>query len=136
MTAVEILQTAEGMGLRITAQDGALRISPASQAAPEFVDSLRENKHELIQLLSGRGEQPAPLIDDSYNEWCWAQIVPADYEYLTGPRNWPSPCQWCGGRMRHHPLCYAQHPCQAITKEDRRPLHLQKKQRVKRTFWD
>ena len=136
MTALEILQTAEKIGLCVTAQGGVLRISPASLATPELIDNLREKKQEVIRLLPGWREQPAPLLDDSYNDWCWCQIIPADYQYLTGPRNWPVPCVWCRGRLRHHPLCYSQHPSQANTKAGRWPLPPQKQPRIKRTFWD
>ena len=35
----------------------------------------------------------------------WDSISNEDQEYLTGPRNWPEPCPWCSGRLRHNPAC-------------------------------
>jgi uncharacterized protein (DUF3820 family) len=41
----------------------------------------------------------------AYSEWCWSQLYPHDYQYLTEKRVYPRPCTWCGGRMHHNPLC-------------------------------
>ncbi len=35
----------------------------------------------------------------------WNDISDEDRAYLCGPRKWPEPCAWCGGRMFHSPLC-------------------------------
>jgi hypothetical protein len=34
-----------------------------------------------------------------------AVMLPADFAYAYGPRPHPEPCPWCGGRLRHNPLC-------------------------------
>lgn len=47
---------------------------------------------------------PTPEVA-AYSEACWAEVYPHDYRYLTAPRNYPSPCPWCGGRLRHNRLC-------------------------------
>lgn len=50
-----------------------------------------------------RAPTPHTLLD--YSEQCWKDLPARDYEYLTGPRNYPTPCPWCGGRLRHSLLC-------------------------------
>ena len=35
----------------------------------------------------------------------WSCISAEDRAYLLGPREYPSPCLWCGGRLRHNPQC-------------------------------
>ena len=44
---------------------------------------------------------------DAANEFHWANLSDCDRDYLTGPRVYPSPCPWCGGRYRHNRLCDA-----------------------------
>lgn len=39
------------------------------------------------------------------SEFYLANISAADLHYLTGPRQHPAPCPWCGGRLRHSPRC-------------------------------
>ena len=39
------------------------------------------------------------------NEWNWQHIDATDRDYLLGPRNWPDPCPWCGGRLVHSTAC-------------------------------
>jgi hypothetical protein len=39
-------------------------------------------------------------------DW-WSQMQPEDLAYVTGPRHYPEPCPWCGGRYRHNPVCVA-----------------------------
>ncbi len=65
-----------------------------------------------IERQRAKGSPPAkpsvastPQDPFEYSEWCWSQLPQLDYEYLTGPRCWPSPCAWCGGRIRHSPAC-------------------------------
>jgi hypothetical protein len=45
------------------------------------------------------------MSDSEYNEFCWQNVEHDVYVYLTGPRNYPPPCAWCGGRLVHNPLC-------------------------------
>jgi hypothetical protein len=46
-----------------------------------------------------------PPTDQDYPSDWWEQIGDADRAYLLGPRKWPRPCPWCGGRLVHNPLC-------------------------------
>ncbi len=46
-----------------------------------------------------------PDESDAANEFYWVNISDADREYLTGPRKFPAPCPWCGGRYRHNSSC-------------------------------
>jgi uncharacterized protein (DUF3820 family) len=46
-----------------------------------------------------------PAEEIAYSEWCWTQVDPHDYRDMTRPRVYPQPCPWCGGRLRHNPLC-------------------------------
>ena len=65
-------------------------------------------------------------VDDEANEWYWAHICDEDREHLLGPslgdrptqgelarrlewvrRRHSEPCSWCGGRLRHNPMCCA-----------------------------
>jgi hypothetical protein len=39
------------------------------------------------------------------NEFHWRNISDSDREYLLGPRRWPKPCPWCGGRAVHSKAC-------------------------------
>jgi len=40
-------------------------------------------------------------------EW-WHLVSDDDLEHLLGPRNWPGPCPWCGGHLRHSQACREQ----------------------------
>ncbi|MGD9647471.1 MAG: DUF3820 family protein [Pirellulales bacterium] len=47
----------------------------------------------------------APIIAEP---WDWFDQIDAEArDYLLGPRHWPKPCVWCGGRLRHNPACVA-----------------------------
>lgn len=49
---------------------------------------------------------PEPVeLDDAANEWHWRHLRDADRDYLLGPRDWPDPCPWCGGRLVHSAAC-------------------------------
>ena len=50
-------------------------------------------------------QDPRDFDSVEYTEFCWLQISPEDYSYLTAPRNYPLPCPWCSGRLRHNRLC-------------------------------
>lgn len=51
--------------------------------------------------------QALPLVNplSVENEFNRMQLTTADAKYLTAPREQPSPCPWCGGRLVHHPAC-------------------------------
>jgi hypothetical protein len=43
------------------------------------------------------------------NEFFWDVISPACRAHLLSPRNYPEPCVWCGGRLRHAAMCEEMH---------------------------
>ncbi len=71
--------------------DSPLVESPQPQATPD-----------VAAMLVQDSTQP---VDGDYSEFCWSQIYPHDYRYLTAPRNCRSPCSWCGGRLHHTQAC-------------------------------
>jgi hypothetical protein len=46
---------------------------------------------------------------DDHNNFYWSVVSVEDRAYLTGPRGYPSPCVWCGGRLRHAAMCEEMH---------------------------
>lgn len=48
---------------------------------------------------------PDGVQGESQSQCDWPEISEADYAYLTAPREQPSPCPWCGGRLVHPPAC-------------------------------
>ena len=38
-------------------------------------------------------------------EFHFANLLEKDRQHLFGPRDWPSPCAWCGGRIHHSEAC-------------------------------
>jgi hypothetical protein len=48
------------------------------------------------------------------NEFYWDQLDEKDRRYLTGPRRWPDPCAWCGGRRCHSAMCDELHEHWAV----------------------
>ena len=48
-------------------------------------------------------------VSEEENEFYWSQISEANRRYLLGPRNWPDPCVWCGGRLCHSEMCNVLH---------------------------
>jgi hypothetical protein len=48
---------------------------------------------------------PADDADDQANEWHWSHVSDDAYRYLTADRSFAAPCPWCGGRLKHNPLC-------------------------------
>jgi hypothetical protein len=53
----------------------------------------------------GNNQLAAPAEFTAYSESCWSEVFPDVYRFLTGPRSYPSPCPWCGGRLVHNHLC-------------------------------
>ena len=47
-------------------------------------------------------------ISPDVTEFYFSQLPAVDLAYLTGPRNYPDACPWCGGRYKHS------EPCEAI----------------------
>lgn len=91
--------------------------APEASLTPEAVESLKRFKPQLIWWLSLGWLSPdakcpppsdfQPCVSDEDNERNWSIIDSRDRDYLTGPRNWPKACPWCGGRLRHGPDCMA-----------------------------
>jgi hypothetical protein len=48
-------------------------------------------------------------VTDDQNEFYWSVISPEERAYLLEPRQYPSPCVWCGGRLRHASRCEEMH---------------------------
>ena len=48
---------------------------------------------------------PLSDVDSDTTEFYFRNIYPRDAKHLLGPRSYPSPCPWCGGRLHHHELC-------------------------------
>ena len=61
MTATELYQEAVRRGLRLEPRGNKLAVIPASRCPPEFADTLRQHKGELLSLLES---QPAGLAPD------------------------------------------------------------------------
>lgn len=49
-------------------------------------------------------DDDGPVSEDDC-DFYFDNIDPADYAYLTGPRNYPPPCFTCGGRLIHSKVC-------------------------------
>jgi hypothetical protein len=47
-------------------------------------------------------------MTDEANEAYWLEIPAEDRSYLLGPRAWPGPCFFCGGRLVHSVPCQEQ----------------------------
>lgn len=69
------------------------------EAEPESIDGDNEGFPGVLF--------PAGGVSDATNEFYWANLSDRDRDYLLGPRNYPAPCPWCGGRLRHNRLCDA-----------------------------
>jgi hypothetical protein len=41
----------------------------------------------------------------AYSESCWREVYQHDADYLASPRQYPTPCPWCKGRLVHSTLC-------------------------------
>ena len=76
---------------------------PAESVSP--LEMPGETAAEPVEIL-----EPVPADDDAAStpdasEFYFANISAADLHHLTGPRQHPAPCPWCGGRLRHSPRC-------------------------------
>ena len=88
----------------------AAAVTPDVQQSPAAAaNSLDPQCSEPIESDSSASSPALPLTptdaDFDANEFYWASVCSEDYRYLTAPRSFPSPCSWCGGRLRHHPCC-------------------------------
>ena len=103
MTAHDLLAELDRRGIAIEAHGDRLRYSPRSAVTPDLAHRMKAHKAALLAILAG--EPWPPDVTDDVNKWHWENITSADRDYLLGPRNWPAPCPWCGGRSVHRPAC-------------------------------
>lgn len=76
---------------------------------PAWLQKRRAERLTSIEQVSPPPKPPAATSSGdshAYNEECWKQVTQQDYAYLNGPRSWPLPCPWCGGRLRHSQACH------------------------------
>jgi len=84
----------------VEADDSPAGLKPnGQQPTPEEGNTVLAAAEEEWHLITGGSD------DADLNEWYWQNITDRDWQYLTGPREHPQPCPWCGGRFRHNPLC-------------------------------
>ena len=107
MTARDLLAELNQRGITIEAHGDRLRYSPRSAVTPDLAQRMKAHKAALLAILAGETWQPEASISDWHdaNEANWQAISDADRDYLLGPRDWPDPCLWCGGRLSHHAVC-------------------------------
>ena len=103
--ATDLLAHLSAIGVTVGVEGGRLWYKPRSAAPAELVVQMRSLKGELVEALGTKlTEAVAP--SDAENEFYWQQVKAEDQVYLLGPRNWPDPCVWCGGRLRHSSFCH------------------------------
>jgi hypothetical protein len=77
----------------------------ALEGDPDFPPDVLESLRSGEARWSGP-EVATPCDLPEPAEWDWFDhITPGDLAYLAAPRDWPSPCPWCGGRLRHSTEC-------------------------------
>lgn len=74
---------------------------------PAWLHARRDDRRPSEALVPGPPKYRASTPEDcfDYFEECWQQVTQHDYDHLNGPRDWPSPCPWCGGRYIHSRAC-------------------------------
>jgi len=60
MTPPELCHEAARRGLRLEPRGDKLAVIPASRCPPEFADTLRQHKQEILSLLEGQAAGLAP----------------------------------------------------------------------------
>jgi hypothetical protein len=60
MTPPELCDEAARRGLRLEPRGDKLAVTPAKRCPPEFADSLRQHKREILALLEGQAAGLAP----------------------------------------------------------------------------
>lgn len=108
MNAPELFVSLTERGIQLLVDGDRLRYYPRSALTPELLGELRRQKSELLNLLAPPvipSRDIAQSSDSEANEFYWQQIRETDRRYLLGPRHYPRPCLWCGGRLVHHPRC-------------------------------
>lgn len=103
MSVRDLLVELAGRGITIEARGDRLRYSPRSAVMPDLAERMKAHKAALLAMLTG--EPCEPEVSHEANEAQWQAISDADRDYLLGPRDWPGPCPWCGGRLVHRAAC-------------------------------
>ncbi len=132
MTLSELFNALGSLGLSLRRADGDQIevVGNATALTAEIKAALSENKTSLLDLLpvadpegdAIRWAEALPdddadtIVADAISEWQeivtwdpWDHISDQDRDYLTGPRNYPLPCAFCGGRSRHSEPCKILH---------------------------
>jgi uncharacterized protein (DUF3820 family) len=91
------------LGITIEAHGDRLFYSPRSAVTPDLAQRMKAHKQALLAKLTG--EHRESHVTHDANEANWQAIDDADRDYLLGPRKWPAPCAWCGGRLVHSEVC-------------------------------
>lgn len=116
---VDLLLALDRAGIVELVADGdALRYRPRCALTPDLAARLKAHKADLLTVLRPRGApdgddpgaalatlRAAVAVESADTIDWWQHILDEDRAYLLGPRDWPQPCPWCGGRLRHNPLC-------------------------------
>lgn len=71
---------------------------------PYHVEAYHVEEGESVEPTDDNPHAIAPEFH-SYSDSCWNEIYNHDFAYLTAPREAPTPCPWCTGRLHHHSLC-------------------------------
>jgi hypothetical protein len=103
MTAHDLLTELDRRGITLQAHGDRLRYSPRSAVTPDLAGRMKAHKAALLAILAS--EPWEPEVSQDANDANWQAIRDADRKHLLGPRNWPAPCSWCGGRLIHRAAC-------------------------------
>lgn len=96
MTAAELLDDLNRLGIEVAVHGYRLRYRPRSAVTPKLVERLRAHKPELLALLGPAGPPDAatvaPAVDHPEPVVSWPEAV--RWEDCIAP---PEPCPDCGG---------------------------------------
>jgi len=99
--SVELCQRAVRLGLRLEPRGDMLAVIPAKRCPPEFADTLRQHKREILSLLEGQAAGLAP----DYAPWLHVakQVLAGEFDDLMD--NSVFGALEIGLRSNPHPLC-------------------------------
>ena len=100
-----VLFELRALGATVVVQGDDIDVdAPKGVLTADRLKSIKDNKPDVLALLNEE-DILRPYRPNRPNDDYWSRMAPADYAYATGPRNWPEPCVWCGGRRAHGKLC-------------------------------
>ena len=106
MTTDQLISRFYARDVQLSAKDGQLRINaPRSELTSVDVETIRRHKADLLVILSGGAHGDGRDVSQAANEEYWSLVRQRDRNYLLSPRDWPTPCPWCGGRLIHSSTC-------------------------------